>query len=186
MIEQIIDIINKDGLNGISKNQKTFGVAQQIFRVNESEVVDFIPGIVNNNGEIKYIGVDDVNDLILYHKITSANISFENGYGDGRFSRNIYSCFLICLYDISKINIDAADMIIVLQSQMPQTIIGMKDIRNVSITSTGAVLNSAQVFNSEYKYGEKNMLLPSNIFFVQLNYNIQITFDQTCINKCIC
>jgi hypothetical protein len=68
---------------------------------------------------------------------------------------------------------------------MPQGIAGIPNIKDVVITPVGAILNTKQVFDSEYSIGGKGYILPMFMNFIQLNYTVLIRYDQQCIDKCI-
>lgn len=188
MISEAIKLIN-DGLV-ISDTQKSYGIAQTILRPNEDQnTFDSFPGIINESGEITYVGIDDVESIIIYHKINSAASSLvkTNSYGDSTNTSSILNCFLLGFYDTRKIPMQSVDVMMILQAKMPQEIKEINEgIKQVIVTNTGAVLNSNQVYNSEYKYANKSMPLPEFIVFFQLNYTIQFIINPQCMRQCIC
>ena len=186
MIETIIDLIN-NGLDGIVANQLTLGLAQRVYRVNGDDSLDFMPGVVNAEGEALYAGIDDIQSLIIYHKTNSASLAFSprGGYGDTRQSEDSISCALVAAWDTRKVKVSHVDMMLLLRSRFPQSIVDMPGIKSVIVSPVNALLNSKQVFDSEYSIGASNYILPIYINLIQINYSIQIRYDQTCINQCI-
>lgn len=187
MIDQIIDLINNN-LDGIHENEIVLGIVQKLYRKNSDDSVDFIPGIVDDNGDAIYAGIDDINSLIIYHKINSANLSFlqRGGYGDTRDNEDSIVCSCLAIWDIRKIKLQNADMLLLLRSRFPQEIKieNIEGIKRIQIIPNIATLNSKQIFDSEYSFNE-TYLLPFYINLIQINYTIFIKYDQQCIDKCI-
>lgn len=184
MIDEIIRLIN-DGFAGIHSDEKIFGLTQRVYR-QIGDGIDFMPGIVKIDGEIIYAGIDDLNSIMIYHRVNNAQLVFDNrpGYGDGRKTQDVISFSAIALWDTRKIKYQAPDILLLLRSRMPQEIRGIQDIDQLIITPTGGILNTKQVFDSEYSI-QGSYLLPNFINLVQLNYNIQFKYDPQCMNKCI-
>ena len=184
MINEIIEELNK-GFNGIVSDQKVFGITQSVYR-ESSDGIDFMPGIVNNNGEVIYAGIDDINSLLIYHKTFSSSLSYKNnnGFGDTRQNEDSISFGLIICWDLRKIFIQNADMLLLIRSRMPQMIKGIPNIKYANIIPQGSILNTKQIFESEYSF-DKDYLLPLYINFIQINYSIQFGYNPECIEKCI-
>lgn len=185
MISEIIDLIN-DGFDGMHADEAILGLAQRVYRVSSSGSIEFMPGIVKSDGEAIYAGVDDVKSIMIYHKANTATLTYlpRSGYGDGRQSQDNFACSVICVWDTRKIPLQSIDLLLLLRSRMPQAIKGLGAPIDVTITPSNAVLNTKQIFDSEYTV-DKEYLLPIYMSFIQLNYAIQIKYDQQCIEKCI-
>jgi hypothetical protein len=186
MINIIIDLIN-GGLDGIADEQIVLGLTQRVYRAADAESIDFMPGVVKQDGEAVYAGVDDIASLIIYHKSNTANLAFSarGGYGDSRQNEDTLACSIIAAWDTRKLPIQAVDMLLLIRSRLPQAIADIPGIKDVTITPSSAILNTKQVFDTEYSIGASGYLLPLYINFIQLNYNILIRYDQQCIEKCI-
>lgn len=184
MIDEIVDLIN-DGFDGIHAEEMILGIAQRVYRLT-GETVEYMPGIVNMDGEAIYAGIDDIQSIIIYHKINSSTLSLNprSGYGDSRLSEDSILCSVIGIWDTRKVPLHSADMLLLLRSRMPQQIGGIKEINQVNILPTAALLNTKQIFESEYSVAD-SYLLPIYMKFMQLEYRIQIKYDQACISKCI-
>jgi len=186
MINTVIDLINMQ-FDGIVKDQITLGLVQRVYRSNSGDVIDFMPGIIKDDGEAIYAGIDDIKSLTIYHKTNAASLAFSarGGFGDARQSEDTIICNLIAAWDTRKVKIQAVDMLLLLRSRIPQGIGGIPEIKDVVITPSGALLNTKQVFDTEYSIGASGYLLPLYINFIQINYTILLRYDQSCINKCI-
>lgn len=186
MINTIIDLINVQ-FDGIIHDQTTLGLVQRVYRLNSGDVIDFMPGIIKDDGEAIYAGIDDIQSLTIYHKTNAASLAFSarGGFGDARQSEDTIACNLIAAWDTRKIKLQAVDMLLLLRSRIPQGIRGIPEIKDAIITPNGAILNTKQVFDSEYSIGSSGYLLPLYINFIQINYTILLRYDQECINKCI-
>lgn len=184
MIARVIDIVNRQFV-GIHSEAKVYGIAESILRTSGT-VNEKLPGIIYANGEIEYVGIDDVSPLIIYHKINSvASVQFTNGVGDARGSiQNTYNAAAFVYWDMARVGIPNDNMLMVVQSNIPLQITGIKDIQLVTLRLSGGIINSYQVFASEYSLPETK-LLPQNKMFLQVNYIVEITFKPECFRKCV-
>lgn len=185
MIGKILDIIVENGLKGIRADEKFFGIAETVY-VKNGSVIERMPGIVGADGEMVYAGIDDINSLMVYFKINSTTISLNrNGRGDkwGDY-RNVFSVSAYVYWDRQKINLSIDQMIMLMQSRMPILVRGLQDLNTVSILLTGANTNTLQIYTQEYSSSEALKPLPANNHIVQLNFNIEITFNPECFRQC--
>lgn len=186
MINEVIDLIN-NGLVGIVEEQIVVGLAQRVYRYGSDDAIEFMPGIVDKDGEAIYAGYDDIKSLSIYHKTNAANLSFgttRTGYGDSRRNEDTVALSMVAAWDTRKVPLQSVDMMLMLRSRFPQVIKGIPDIGDVQVVPQSALLNSKQVFESEYTVAS-SYLLPIYINFLQLNYIIQLRYDQQCIANCI-
>src|ERR1044072_254161 len=169
MINTVIDLIN-DGLNGIVAEQIVVGLVQRVYRLGSDDAVEFMPGIVGNDGEVIYAGYDDIKSLSIYHKTNAANLSFgqmRTGYGDNRKNEDTISMSMVAAWDTRKIPLQAVNMLLLLRSRFPQVIKGIQDFGDATIVPQSALLNTKTVFESEYTVAA-SYLLPNYINFLQL------------------
>lgn len=183
MIGSIIDIINNN-LSGWHSDEIFYGVAESILRTSGS-VITKLPGIVHSNGEIKYVGIDDIKSIIGYHKLNSISTTqLTNGNGDSFGDiRNVYNMSLFIYWDANKINSINDTALFIAQSRLPLGIHGIKDIKNVVIRLVNANLNTYQIYRQEYEF-EEIIPLPENKRIIQINYNAEITFKPECFRQC--
>ena len=182
MIVEILDLIN-DQLKGIDPAEKVYGQAQTVIRISGSEQ-DELPGLIGADGEIKYVGIDDVESIIIYHKVNSVSIIQQNnGRGDAVGDmQDTFSLSLIAYWDRKKIKFLPDQLLLMLQARLPQEVRGITDIKTVRIRPVNTILNTLQIFNTEYR--GNSFKLPANIHLIQLNYNIETVFNPDCFRKC--
>jgi len=181
MIFDIIKAINKD-FSGIHPEEKFFGIAQTIEFMRAGEKIR-MPSIIDFTGELKYVGIDDVNSLMVYHKLNSATVTqLTNGNGD-HFGdiRNTFSIGMYVYWDTLKLKLYADQLIMLLQSRLPVTVKGLQDIKQVVIRQITANTNTLQLYGQEYLIENQ---LPPTKQILQINYNIEITFNSNCFREC--
>lgn len=182
MIEEILEIINSS-LEGLHLDQKVYGLAQTVIRVQGSEQ-DALPGLVERNGEIKYVGIDDVDSIIIYHKLNGLTSTQQNkGIGDRPGDvKNNYNMSAIAYWDRKRYNKMPDEFMMIIQSRIPSIVTGLDKIKTLMIKPTGAVTNSIQVFSQEYNGTKFN--LPSNANLMRIDYTIETTFNPDCLKEC--
>lgn len=160
---------------------KWLGLAQTITRDGQG-----MPGVIDDFGEIKYIGVDDVAPIIIYHKsnnlVTSLKQGVGTGFGDNTgFNVYTFQNQLIAFIDRKKTGITADEFILLLQANLPDKI-KKSPYRQLMVRLQNANISTAQVFTLEYP-GAVNKLKPEQQLIL-INYQIEATFDKACLEKC--
>jgi hypothetical protein len=182
MVNKVIDTLNPL-LDGIVTSQIVYGLAETTIRLRGSVRVGF-PGVIMANGEVKYVGIDDVKSIIIYHKLNSATTTaLNNGKGDNPGDLvNAYSMSLLVYWDRRKLNLYPDELFQIIQARWPQVIMGIPDTKVVRIRISNSNMNSLQVFSQEYSYEDQK--IPENVQLMQVNYTTEITFNPACITAC--
>ena len=184
MINEVIDLINNN-LNDIVFDQIVLGIVSKVYR-QAGESIEYMPGIIKEDGDIIYAGIDDIKSLMIYHKVYTANLNYNPkfGYGDSKYNEDSFNLNCFVIWDMRKIFLQNADMLLLIKSKFPQQIKASNNQVNVDITPNSAIFNSKQIFDSEYGF-DKQYLIPPFINFIQLNYTAVIRYSQQCINDFI-
>lgn len=182
-LNNLIEYINKP-FEKFVEGIKLFGLAESVLRVIGS-VTETIPGIVGNDGEIKYVGPDDLQSLIIYHKVSAlASRESDKIKGVGREPgaiQNAYSMAMFIWLDRKKVKLRPDELFLYIQANMPFKIEADPYVQ-VFTRINSAVLNGQQVFDSEFKGVEYK--LPAHQTMLQINYTIESTFKAKCFEKC--
>lgn len=183
LLRSFLKKINEN-IEGILPETKVFGLAQSIVR-SAGEGTETLPGVVAKDGEIEYVGIDDVNAIRIYHKIntlTSSRIATKEGYGDELNDVvNLYQMSMIVWIDHKRTKLHPEDLFLFLQANIPDGI-KASPYKRVLISVTSVNFNSRAVFTAEY--AGVDFRLPENKSLFQLNYNIESTFAKNCFVKC--
>lgn len=182
MINEVLDIIN-ESLKGLAPDQKVYGLAQTVIRVQGQER-ELLPGVVDKTGEIQYVGIDDLYSVIIYHKLNSiASTQTTKGVGDrpGDIQNN-YSLSAFVYWDRKKYNKLPDELLLVIQARLPIIVKGLHDTKMLRIKPTGAITNSLQVFSQEYQGAKFN--LPANANLMRIDYTLESTFNPDCLKDC--
>lgn len=184
MIHEVIHTINQKIIKVFEHipGAKVYGVAQTMIR-RKGDGSEFIPALVDKNGEGKYVGIDDVSPVIIYHKINSitAVLRPSEGYGDsaGKWV-NTYNNSLIAYLNRKKLNITPDELFLYLQAAFPEKL--KADIFDLNIKFTNVNLSSVQVWAAEY---QRDFALATEANLFAVNYTIESSFKKDCFDKCI-
>lgn len=162
---------------------KVYGIAEPVTRTRGS-AVETLPGIVGNDGEVTYVGPDDLRKLIIYHKANAIGTTLSTRKGTGNDPNptvNAYSLSMIVWLDRKKTDLRPDEIFLLLQANMPFEI-RQSPYDQVLVKINSVILNGQQVFDSEFK-GFNNKL-PANQSMLQINYTIESTFKLNCFAKC--
>jgi len=180
-LKDIIEIINEDLKNSFIKNGfgalSLFGISETTVKGEQSFPV-FFP---NNQGA--WAGFDDRKEVILYHKVNSVQTTqAQTGYGDSFGEMiNRYQINLVVYFKSQKVKPD--EMFAFIQAVLPESPKQENSKFTYIRTSVlSAILNTMQVFNSEYK-GIKYSLKPEQSL-INISYTIESRFKKGCFNCC--
>jgi len=182
LLRKSIGEINKS-LSGIFQGLKTYGLAQTAYRQSGDQQERF-PQVVDLDGEGKYVGIDDTESVIVYHRITGLTTGRTNrqGYGDGHSDLiNTYQMAMVVFHDQKKTKMFPEELFLFLQANFPEEI-KSDPYKNIFIRTTTVNLNSQQIFSAEY--AGTTFFLPAEKSLFQINYTIESTFKKDCFAKC--
>lgn len=184
MISVVIQGINEE-LTKLFDKAKIYGLANSVIRVKGTEQ-ELLPGVIDHNGEVEYVGVDDTHHMVMYHKansISSALSTVQRGFGDGGADQvNTYANSLIVFLDRKKVKKIPDEIYLYLQSVFPESL-NIKPFKTVNIRFTNVILNSLQVYSAEYQ-GTPYKLPPEKNLFA-INYTVESIFKKGCFDKCL-
>lgn len=146
-----------------------YGVAQNLPRGE-----DLLPTINE-----KYVGLDDIHAMSLYHKINSIGITQRAGtYGDDEgFNVNTYQMSMIVFNNQKRTNMNADELALLIQTAFPKRI--NSEVKNLM---TGVILNSQTVYGQEYKSNTYRLGELQSLF--QINYQTEVLFRTDCLDLC--
>src|SRR6476620_300376 len=176
LLRKAINEINAS-LSKVFKGMKLYGLAQTAYRQNGDQQ-DKFPQIVDLDGEGKYVGIDDTDPIIIYHRNTGliTGRTIRQGYGDG-FSDlvNTYQMAMIIFQSQELTKLFPEELFLYLQANFPEDI-KSHPYKTIFIRTTNVILNSQQIFSAEY--AGANFLLPAEKSLLQINYTIESTFKK--------
>lgn len=179
MIDAIISGINSKLVNECLK-QDLNGLAELIVRrdenSNEESNDTFIPAIIDNQGECKYVFVDDDFDWGLYHRLITKTYDTKpnKGFGDKVDTICTVELNLICWGLKSKVTEDEAETFIL--KNIPE------DYRVISIDYDKKRVFAGEIQGVAY-------FIPPEYFLFALKYKVQYRVDKACLEineKFIC
>lgn len=180
-VSLIIEEINESiAIPGCLGQGKIYCLANSIVRRTGSQY-DLLPGIIAKDGEITYVGLDDVESIIIYHKLLSITCQTKPGRGMADDLVNIYRCCMIVYMSREKMDMIPDEVFLLIQASTPD-MIRLEPYRTIVIKFQNVDLDDQSVFEREYK--GTDFRLPANHNIFQINYNIESTFSRICFNKC--
>lgn len=182
-LREFIKKLNQD-LQGLVTGIKVFGIAQPVIRTNSSGEDELIPGVVDRDGEITYVGIDDVDPVRIYHRIAGMQVtrSTAQGHGDAESDViNIYQMAMIVYINHKRTKLLPEELFLYLQANMPD---GIKSspYKEIRVRIANVITNSQVVFRAEY--GASEYKLPAEQSLFQVNYTIETRFKKDCFEKC--
>lgn len=187
--ESIICIINaqlKDKL-GVT-DADYFGLAEYMLQKQDDQTTYKVPGIFADNGELQYVGFDDVRALRLYHRISAPigytvapNTGRGSSYGDDVRTDTI-SLIVMANRDLLKINPDRLEYSVA--AALPQKLSGAEltglDATGVKLTKLQSNIDSYTIFNQEFGMQKEAL---RNLIIIEVKYKLDITLR--CTRPCI-
>ncbi len=159
---------------------RLYGLAQTVIRT-RGEKFEFLPGIVADGGDIEYVGLDDDEPIIIYHKMLGIGCKTLPGTGNDYDIVNTFNNCMIVFNDRSKSQMRTDELLALIQSNIP-SLLKVPPYRTVKMAFSNVAVDDMKVFESEYQNTE--FRLPANKNLFQINYIIESTFNKKCFDKC--
>lgn len=169
---------------GVVSGIKVFGIAQPVIRTGSVDSEELLPGVVDLNGEITYVGIDDIDPVRIYHRIAGMQVtrSAAQGHGDAESDViNIYQMALIVYINHKRTKLLPEELFLYLQANMPDGI-KSEPYKEIRVRIANVITNSQVVFRAEY--GASEYKLPAEQSLFQVNYTIETKFKKACFEKC--
>lgn len=183
LLREFINKINQE-FEKMVPGIKTFGLAQSVVRTVGSEE-ELLPGVVGKDGEVTYVGIDDVDPVRIYHRVAGLNttrVTNRQGFGDALGDLvNTYQMAMIVFVNNKATKLYPEELFLYLQSNIPDGL-KIEPYKTVFIRTTNVILNSQVVFRAEY--AGTAFRLPEQLSLFQINYVIESTFKKECFAKC--
>lgn len=183
LLREFIKKINQE-FEKLIPGMQTFGLAQSIVRTVGSEE-ELLPGVVGIDGEITYVGIDDIDKIRIYHRVAglqTTRVTNRQGFGDNLSDIiNTYQMAMIVFLNNKSTKLYPEELFLYLQSNIPDGL-KVEPYKNVFIRTTNVILNSQAVFRAEY--AGTSFKLPEHMSLFQINYVIESTFKKGCFAKC--
>lgn len=173
-IRDIITELNKS-FTWLPAGSEVNGIAELLLRDEAT-----IPVI----GE-RYVGIDDIYPVRVYHRLNSMSSVIKPGTGTGRSAgdqANTYQLSLIVFLDKPKAGLYPDEFLLFAQANMPERL-SLDPYKSVVTTFTSSVLDSLSVYRQEYVASDTYKLKEDQFFF-KINYSIETTFSKGCFKRC--
>ncbi len=178
-VHDIVDRIN-ESLSTI-KSSVVYGIAMTAIRDNNG-AEERVPMALRSKTEGQYIGVDDEEGIIIYHKLINMTSRVDKTRGVGRepFLNNVYSMAIIVFLNRARVEFLPDELVNVIQDLIP-SIISLPPYQSIIPTVNSAILNDTQVWAAEYS-ADYSLSANQNLF--QMNYTVEVTRLKGCFNNC--
>lgn len=156
----------------------------------ENDKIDGFPAIMSENYEAQEITVNDTYPIIIYHKALNKQYkpnNFQAGNRD-RFVVETVNIKMVVYAKYASVTMRQEQLEALITTnfpdQIPATYFAPLSLDNMTVVLQGSNLNSAAVWNEEYKNTEL-ALAPEDIYF-SINYQLQSNFRKGCFKICDC
>lgn len=134
----------------------------------------------------KYVGIDDIYPVRIYHRLNSmaSSIRAKTGYGrEAGDHINTYQLSMVVFLDRPKSCFYPDEFLLVLQANFPERI-SLEPYKSI-VTGFGSTsFDSQSIYRQEYVASDTYRLKQDQFFF-KINYSIETTFSKGCFKKCL-
>jgi hypothetical protein len=173
-IRDIVAELNKT-LAWLPTGSESNGIAELLLREDVT-----IP-VINE----RYVGIDDIYPIRIYHRLNSMTSAIKAGTGIGRSLgdlANTYQLSMVVFLDRSKSSMYPDEFLLFAQANFPERL-SLEPYKTVVPTFVSAALDSMQVYKQEYVASDTYRLKEDQFFF-KINYSIETTFSKGCFKRC--
>ena len=189
MIKEVVCFIDEKISCGLALDSAQFkGLAEYMLQTfNEKDVR--VPGVIDANGELTYVGFDDVDSFRCYHRI-SAPIAYgldpkgATGNSRGHIVRTVQmSLFVMASRKLNLLSEELEQKITtLLPMEAESTLVESLKYRSMKIIHINSDLDGYTVFQKEFNMPANRL---KNIMLFEVKYKIECVYKDGCINTCI-
>lgn len=185
-VKIIIDQVNQNFKNAFASipGAMIYGLSELIQRKDKDGKLSVLPYVINHKGEGTYVGYDDKNPLIIYHRLNTANQIERVGssYGDDRTDQiTTYNNYLYVYADRRVVCSDQSRLLELVETNLPDYM-PVSGYKNVILRVTNVNFNTQTILKGEYQ-GQIITMKPERVL-VQIYYQIETTFRKKCMERC--
>lgn len=177
-IHNIVLLLN-DSLSGLFSSKRLsgsvlYGIAESVKRNTET-----LPEL-----DEKYVGIDDIHPVIIYHKLNAMTSSIKPATGYGRSvgdQANNYSLSAVVFLDRGKTNLYPDELLLMVQANFPEQV-RLSPYKSIRTSFGSVLLSSSQSYQQEYT--SDTYRLKSNQYLFKINYTVEVVFSKNCFDKC--
>lgn len=195
-INQVIQFIDAELKAGSLKNSKlqpvTFhGLSTVVARESKKQKgkLELVPGVVDAKGIASVITAESKIPMQLYHKVISTAYSLlPKGQGDGHYIKAVTEMNLV-VFTNSKLTGKAKELlepvvVFGIPQKLSNALMMEFKINSCLISPVASNMDHVAIFRSEYP--QSDYFLNEGVSMFLIRYRIEMTFSQSCIDKCLC
>lgn len=174
-VRDIVKTELNSSLNWLPSGSQANGIAELLLRDDVT-----IP-VINE----RYVGIDDIYPVRIYHRLNSMSSTIKPGTGAGRVvgdQANTYQLSMVVFLDRPKSNMYPDEFLLYLQGNFPERLT-MEPYKSIVTLFGSAVFDSLLVYRQEY-IASDTYRLKEDQFFFKINYSIETTFSKGCFKRC--
>jgi hypothetical protein len=178
-LNQIVAALNRELRQVTSLQGRYGGIAYQVQR--ELDTSQIWPALFEEGKVEQYIGLDDTDNAVIYHRILSNTYGRDKNYPNTYTSATQMVMIVYVRRGATKLTPDQAEALII--SGIPQTItLTTQGLKHVSINVGNTNMNPLEVFPTEYR--NVPYRLPADGILLSFRYTINAIFDKNCLSNC--
>jgi hypothetical protein len=161
---------------------KYFLTAENVFRSDKNASW---PNIYDEQGQGTYVGVDDINPMMIYHRCLAIGFSTNAarpGFGDREDRVGLFQMRMAVYGDRQRLHLTNDELGMLIYANMPAIFQNLPNFGNVVIRTQSIVPNNMQAFRNEYERIEY-FLRPEHQL-ININYTIESKINLNCFNQC--
>lgn len=188
IVEEINDAIISAQLSSKKFQKGRFNAIAELVVFKDKDIRQTVPVITDNSGTSVRLNMDDIYPFELYHRHLTNTFKEipESDYGDRRLRTEVYNMKMIVIGDRQELKLTKEEITTVINlgmpMEMPQAFLETNSLRGVNIEPGTWDMDFEKVYREEYNTEEVN-LTPSDIF-IALDYTIETSVFDTCIEVC--
>jgi hypothetical protein len=173
-IRDIVTELNKS-FTWLPDGSEVNGIAELLLRD------DVTVPVINE----RYVGIDDIYSVRVYHRLNSMTSAIKVGTGAGRSvgdQANTYQLSMVVFLDKRKSNMYPDAFLLLAQTNTPERLI-IDPYKSIVTNFVSAAFDSLSVYKQEY-ISSDTYRLKEDQFFFKINYSIETTFSKGCFKRC--
>lgn len=164
----------------------SFNNIGELVKINEQG--EFIPCIVDINGETTKLSIDDVKPFQLYHRVLSASFNADESddFGDYAVRKQTMNMTMVIIADRERLQVTKEQLITAVSLGFPLELTATQktalNIQQCNIIPNDFITDYNDVYSREYNISD--YLLKPQTIMIALNYDLETESFESCVEIC--
>lgn len=144
------------------------------------------PGLIEEDGKVSYVGIDDIKPFQVYHRVISSVPEYdaEGSFGDPEGLKQVTNMLMVIMGDRFRLKLTREDIMAGIAAGLPLEITTLNTLNIKSCNIVPGQFNTDREAVYREEFNTEKVLLKTNTIMFSFSYQIVTFIDQSCFDLC--